>query len=152
MSTFWLTFKPFDPVKAPLGWPVQHFKDLLDRFGRNPMEATEWWRFAAHKKGKVGDRILLFKQGVGARGIFGVGTIIEGPAKKKAPTDHKEMWRVLVRFEKLVDPTKPNERFLIPLKGNEILFPATLVEAQASGTTVPDAIAAEFEQRCRGYA
>lgn len=148
MSTFWLTFKPFHSVKAPLGWPIQHFKDLLNRFNRNPLEATEWWRFVACRQGGSGDRVFLFKQGVGPRGIFGVGTIIDGPAKKKAPTDDKMMWRVLVRFEKLVDPTEPDERFLIPLKGNEALFPSRLVNAQASGTKVPDAIAAALEERC----
>jgi hypothetical protein len=58
------------------------------------------------------------------------------------------MWRVLVRFEKLVDPTEPEQRFLIPLKGNESLFPSTLVNAQASGIRVPDAVATELEKRC----
>jgi putative restriction endonuclease len=144
VTTFCLTFKPHHPKKAPLGWPLKDLQNLIARFEVDPTAATEWWRFAAFRKAKLGDRILLFKQGDDPRGIFGTGTIVDGPSHMLTATDKKPKWRMLVRFDRLVDPTT---RYLIPLKGNEQLFPKTLVDAQASGTTVPDNIADKILDR-----
>jgi hypothetical protein len=51
---------------------------------------------------------------------------------------------MLVQFDRLVDPTK---KLLLPLKGNESLFPKSLVEAQASGTKVSDDVAESVFKR-----
>jgi hypothetical protein len=144
MTTFCLTFKPYDPKKAPLGWPIEDLRDLIARFGIDPASATEWWRFAAFRKGKAGDRVLVFKQGDDPRGIFGSGVIVDGPSFVGTTTDKEQKWRMLVQFDRLVDPTK---KLLLPLKGNESLFPKSLVEAQASGTKVSDDVAESVFKR-----
>jgi hypothetical protein len=144
MATFCITFKPFDPKKAPLGWPLKDLQNLIARFEADPAGATEWWRFAVFRKSRSGDRILLFKQGDDPRGIFGTGLLVDGPSFMQTATDTKPKWRMQVRFDRLVDPTK---KFLLPLRGNESLFPQSLVRAQASGTKVSDDVAEKLLER-----
>ena len=144
MPAYWLTFKPLGPT-APRGWPVEKMKGLVKRFENDPAGATEWWRIAAHQSARVGDRVYLFKQGDDPRGIFGVGTIVDGPEIISSPSDQEgQRYRALIRFEKLIDPA---EGFLLRL--NEILdvVPPNTVVAQASGTRLPDEVSVELERR-----
>lgn len=143
MTAYWLTFKPLAP-DAPIGWPIEHLKDLVARFDADPTTATEWWRIAAHRSAQVGERVYLFKQGEGLRGIFGVGTIVGGPERRSTRTDAILQFHVEVRFEKLVDPS---ERFLLRLDEIEDIVPKTAIDAQASGTRIEGAVAAELESR-----
>ncbi|MBC4014618.1 DUF3883 domain-containing protein [Siccirubricoccus deserti] len=142
-----MTFKPLGP-SAPRGWPVERLQDLLRRFESDPATATEWWRIASHQSAKISDRIYLFKQGDHPRGIFGIGTIIDGPKFLATDTDdERPRHRALVGFNRLVDPTKG---FLLPLEAIEDVVPGQLINAMASGYSVPDQIAEELDKRLAG--
>jgi hypothetical protein len=87
----------------------------------------------------------LFKQGDNPRGIFGVGTIIDGPEYRDSPSDKEGLQhRALIRFEKLLDPTKG---FLLTLEEVEDIVPDSRINAQASGISVPEEITPELERR-----
>ncbi len=142
MSAYWLTYKPLGPT-APKGWPIENMRDLVRRFETDPFTSTEWWRIAAHQSAQIGDRVYLFKQGDDPRGIFGVGSIIQGPELR--PSDQGGARpQALIRFETLVDPT---EGFLLRLDEIDDFVPPNTVAAQASGNSVPDGIIVELESR-----
>jgi putative restriction endonuclease len=144
MTAYWLTFKPKGP-SAPRGWPIEELQDLVSRFNNDPSGATEWWRIASHQSAHRGDRVYLFKQGDDLRGIIGVGIIVHGPALRSVPSDDLgPVPRALVRFEQLVDPST---EFLLRLEEIEDVIPPALINAQASGNSVPDEVAAEIEKR-----
>ena len=87
----------------------------------------------------------VFKQGDDPRGIFGVGTIIDGPELRDSPSDQEGLrHRALIRFVKLVDPT---EGFLLRLDEIDDIVPVSNVKAQASGNSVPEEIIEELEKR-----
>jgi putative restriction endonuclease len=144
MPAYWLTFKPKGP-NARRGWPMEKLKDLVRRFDSNPTTAMEWWRISSRRSARVGDRVYLFKQGAGPRGIFGVGTIVDGPELRDSPADDEgEQPRALVRFDKLVDP---EEGFLLSLSEIEDIVPPTSITAQSSGTSLPEEISSELDRR-----
>ena len=120
-------------------------KDLVRRFEIDPSTATEWWRIAVYQSARVGDRVYLFKQGEDPHGIFGVGTIIDGPEHRSSPSDQEGLKpRAHIRFEKLVDPT---EGFLLRLDEINDIVPSNNITAQASGNRVPEEIIPELERR-----
>ena len=144
MGAYWLTFKPYGP-SVPRGWPIEELRKLITRFANDPATATEWWRIASHRSATIGDRVYVFKQGDGPRGIFGVGNIIDGPEARATSSDHLgPVPRALVRFEQLVDPSA---EFLLGLGEIEDIVPQRLINAQASGIRVADEIASEIEKR-----
>jgi len=88
---------------------------------------------------------LLFKQGSDPKGVFGVGEIIERPGLQTDPSDNEgPRYRAKIRFDRLVDPSR---EFLIGLDTINDIVPETLVNAQASGNRVPQAVALELEKR-----
>lgn len=138
MTAFWMTWKPE-------GWPIERLRDLIGRFQADP-ETTEPWRILAHRQARIGDRVYLFKQGKGPRGIFGVGTIASEPALDAAQSlnpDHPQHF-VDVRFVELLDPT---QSMLLDLGRLEDIVPASRIRSQASGTTISDKIGAELDRR-----
>lgn len=146
MSAYWLTFRPKEESKDR-GWPLASLRDLIARVEANPdaPEAVERWRMHSHVQARVGDRVYVFKQGnASPRGIIGVGEIVTMADERATPTDSDIRWRVGVRFQKLVDPTV---RFLLPLDAIEDFVPVSLVNAAASGFSVPDDVAGELERR-----
>ena len=118
---------------------------MVRRFNADA-RTTTLWRIASHQSAKIGDRVYLFKQGSGARGIFGVGGIIEQPRLQNDPTDidADERWRARIGFDRLVDP---RQEFLIALDEVADILPETLLNAQSSGIAVPDDFAFELEKR-----
>jgi putative restriction endonuclease len=142
MPAYWLTFKPLSPA-APRGWPIEDLRDLVQRFDVDPTSTAEWWRIASYRAAHVGDRVYAFKQGDGPRGIFGVGRILDGPKLKNLNFDGLR-YRALIRFEKLVDPTKG---FLLTLKQISDIVSANLIDSQASGVGVPRLMVPEIERR-----
>jgi putative restriction endonuclease len=143
VAAYWLTFKQKDRT-APRGWPLEELQALVSRFETTPSTATEWWRISSHRSAKPGDRVFIFKQGQGARGIFASGTIVGGPEERESINDNDGLaWRALVLFDQLVDPTKD---FLISYEDLQHLVPKELVEAQASGNSVPPEVAEELER------
>lgn len=147
MPAFWLTFKPRSP-SAPQGWPIEELSRLIARFEADPATGTEWWRIASHATARVGDRVYLFKQGDDPRGIFGTGTILDGPDYRATGTDDEgPRHRALISFERLVDPTVG---FLLPLEAIADIVPGQLINAMASGYSVPDSVASEIEYRLAG--
>ena len=70
MPSFVITWKPER-------WPYDEIIKLV-RAHTSGMPAKSSWRFRAHRRGALGDRVFLLKQGT-PRGIFGTGTIIELP-------------------------------------------------------------------------
>jgi hypothetical protein len=144
MAAYWLTFKPWGP-SALRGWPIEDLRKLVARFNIDPSATTEWWRIASHQTAQVGDRVYLFKQGDNPRGIFGFGNIIDGPEIRSVPSDHLgPAPRALVRFERLVDPSR---EFLLGLEEIEDVVPSSLVNANASGFSVGDEVATEIDKR-----
>lgn len=143
VAAYWLTFKQKDRT-APRGWPLEELQALIARFKASPSTATEWWRISSHRSAKPGDRVFVFKQGQGPRGIFASGMIVGGPEERDSINDNDgRAWRALVMFDHLVDPT---EDFLISYEDLNHLVPKELVEAQASGNSVPTAVAEELER------
>ena len=143
MPAYWLTYKPYGPT-APRGWPSERLTALVDRFDSNPLGTTEWWRMA-NQKARVGERVYLFKQGDGPRGIFGVGSIISGPdLREKADDGEGVRPRAEIQFDALVDPSKG---FLLSLEEITDIIPVAKINTQASGTVLPDAISGELEAR-----
>lgn len=145
MSAYWLTYKPHN-ASSPRGWPAAKLSDLVQRFMADPASATPFWRIASHRAAQVGDRIFLFKQGSDPRGIFGVGEIIERPCLRTEPTDidEKPRYRAKILFNRLVDPS---QEFLLDYQHIQNLVPESLVNANASGNSVPEDVVSELERR-----
>jgi hypothetical protein len=89
----------------PEGWPYANLKKLIDDF-QHGREAKEPWRFAAHRKVRVGDRVYLYKQGSSPRGVFGVGRASGPPIRNAAAGPKQREWQVPVVFDLIVDPFK----------------------------------------------
>ena len=119
---------------------------LVKNFETLPAGATPLWRMASYQAAKPGDRVYLFKQGVGAKGIFGVGEIIEYPRLQADPADIEggETYRARIKFDQLVDPS---QSFLLSLEQIRDVLPDTLLTAQSSGIGVPEGVATEIEKR-----
>ncbi len=145
MRTFWLTYKAKE-AGSPKGWPAAEMTKLVEHFRSDPANATQWWRISSHKAARVGDRVLLFKQGSDPRGIFGTGEIIEAPELRADETepDMVPQHRANVRFDRLIDP---RDGFLLELSTIRDVVIDDLVNAFASGNSVPEAVAAELERR-----
>ncbi len=148
MNAYWLTYKPAD--EAPeFGWPERELTNLVKRFEANPLNTTEWWRISSHKDAKVGDRVYLFKQGSGQRGIFGIGTIVNGPIERKNFSVGKEDdHQVEVIFRNLVDPHK---EFLLTWDQINDLDLESLPNSQSSGNKVRKCVP-ELEKRLAPWA
>ncbi|MDP3896767.1 MAG: HNH endonuclease [Mesorhizobium sp.] len=145
MPAYWLTYKPLSAA-SPRGWPAEKLRKLVRRFEGDPTNVTALWRFASHQSGRVGDRIYLFKQGSGPRGVFGTGEIVEAPLLQSDPTDIDQgpRYRAKIRFDRLVNP---GQEFLIEFETIAEMLPATLVTTRSSGISVPDDVAVELEKR-----
>lgn len=145
MPAFWLTYKPLSGA-APRGWPSEEMDKLVRSFEENRELATPLWRIASSKIASIGDRVYLFKQGVGRRGIFGVGELIEAPRVQTDPTDIDAGPTVRARI-KLIYLVNPSSDFLLELESVSDVLPVTLIEAQQSGNRVDDALADELDRR-----
>jgi len=144
VPAYWLTYVPKE--ESPRGWPLADLRALVDRINADPNApgSTEWWRIA-NGDARVGERVYVFKQGTRSpRGIIGVGEIIGAPQKLSSPTDPKSRLRANIRFQKLVDPTAG---LLLRLDAIDDFVGSNLINAQQSGTRVPDDVATELERR-----
>jgi hypothetical protein len=144
MPAYWLTYVPKE--ESPRGWPLSDLRTLIGRINLDPKapSSLEWWRIA-NSNARIGDRIYVFKQGTQSpRGIIGVGEIVSLPQMADTPTDSEKRLRAKVRFQKMLDPT---DGFLLPLAAIEDFVPKSLINAQSSGTLVPDDVAIELERR-----
>ena len=139
MKAFWLTYKPI--TEAPeYGWPKEELSELVRRFEKDPENTTEWWRISSHKKARVGDRVYIFKQGSGPRGIFGVGKIVKGPELRKNISLGKEPdYQAEISFMGLVDPSK---EFLLTWSQIQDLNLGNLPRSERSGNEVEGAMEA----------
>ena len=147
MAAYWLTFKQKDRT-APRGWPLEELQALIARFKASPSTTTEWWRISSHRSAKPGDRVFVFKQGQGPRGIFASGTIVGGPEERDSINSNDgRAWRALVMFDQFVDPT---EDFLISYEDLKGIVPKELMDAQASGNGVPTDVAEKLERMLPG--
>lgn len=145
MTAFWLTYKPLSSV-ASRGWPPEQMDALVAAFEAGQPGSTPLWRIASSRAASIGDRVYLFRQGSGPRGIFGVGELIEAPRKQIDPTDVDagSTERARIRLTHLVNPAK---EFLLDYAAIADILPRTLVEAQQSGNRIPDDVALELENR-----
>ena len=145
MRAFWLTYKPLDS-SSPRGWPASEMASLVERFETTPASAMPLWRLASHRAAQSGDRVYLFKQGTGPKGIFGVGEIIESPRLQPDKTDIEggEAYRAKIKFDALVNPGR---EFLLYLEDIDDVLSDALLTTQSSGIHVPENIAAEIEKR-----
>jgi hypothetical protein len=123
--------------ESDLGWPLSSLRDLIGRVEADPdaPDSTEWWRIA-NGGARVGERVYVFKQGTKSpRGVIGVGEIVGSPEMRSTPTDPELHLRAEIRFQKLVDPTAD---FLLPFAEVEEFVRQRLINAQRSGTLVPN--------------
>ncbi|MDJ0391079.1 HNH endonuclease [Roseomonas sp. E05] len=119
--------------------------ELVRRFEADPAGTTALWRLASHKAAQIGDRVYLFKQGTGPKGIFGVGDIVGPPSMQPDPDDIEGglTYRATIRFTQLVDPL---DTFLLDFSTIQDLVPTTLIAIQSSGTAVPSGSISELER------
>ncbi len=145
MTAFWLTYKPLTSA-APRGWPQEQMDALVKSFDADRASATPLWRIASSKVASIGDRVYLFKQGSGPRGIFGVGELIESPRSQTDPTDvdSGSTDRAKIRLTHLVNPA---QAFLLDYDEIADVVPKSLVEAQQSGNRVPEEVARKLDNR-----
>lgn len=145
MAAFWLTYKPLSPA-APRGWPAAEMDALVERFEADKTSATPLWRIASSRAASVGDRVYLFKQGAGRRGVFAIGELIEAPREQIDPDDIEggATDRARIRLTHLVNPANG---FLLDYDAIADIVPKTLVDAQQSGNSVPDEVASELDRR-----
>lgn len=144
---FWLTYKPLG-ANSKAGWPREKLSALTKDFKTDPYGTTEWWRLASYKTAQIGDEVVLFKQGEEPRGIFGRGEIVAGPQPRADSSGGDgQRWRVQVRFTELVDPEIDLLTTLAELRDILAIADNNLVNTQASGTQVPNAIAEKLRAR-----
>lgn len=145
MTAFWLTYKPLSPA-APRGWPPEQMDALVRSFEADRASATPLWRIASSKAASTGDRVYLFKQGSGKRGIFGIGELIEAPREQIDLTDIDAGLtdRAKIRLTHLVNPA---QAFLLDYDAIADIVPKSLIDAQQSGNSVPDEVARELDKR-----
>jgi putative restriction endonuclease len=145
LPAFWLTYKPLSHL-TPRGWPPEQMDALVEAFRRDPSAAMPLWRIASSRAATVGDRVYLFKQGSGPRGIFGVGELVEAPHEQTDPTDVDAgaTTRARIRLHQLVNPA---HEFLLDYEDIAGLLPDTLVHAQQSGNRVLANVAEALDAR-----
>jgi hypothetical protein len=134
MTGFLLTWKE-------TGWPYENIVRMVREIEVQGY-VEEPWRLAAHRTARPGDRVWLFKQGRGPKGIFGAGQIAGEPARGEAGNG-KVQWMAPVRFTSFVDPKK--ELLIDEETAASVLKPNQL-KAQASGYPVDDAQANMLDQ------
>jgi len=119
---------------------------LVRSFEADRGSATPLWRIASSRAASRGDRVYLFKQGAGPRGIFGVGELIEPPHDQADPTDIEagSTDRARIRLTHLVNPA---QAFLLDYDAIADVVPKSLVDAQQSGNSVPEEVARELDNR-----
>lgn len=136
MPTFVITWKPLSE-NEDRGWPLEKLLNLVDQVEAHGY-ADEPWRFQAHKMAQIGDRVFLLRQGQHRKGVIGYGRIHAAPFR-----DSDKKWYAPVRFEHLVNP---DEQILIPhAKLLTLSDEVRLWDRQASGTSIPTAVAAALE-------
>lgn len=145
MPAFWLTYKPLSSA-APRGWPPEQMDRLVSNFQADSNGATPLWRIASSKAASVGDRVYLFQQGSGPRGVFGIGKLIEAPRRQPDPTDIDAgvTERARIRLMHLVNP---RSGFLLDYDAIADIIPQSLLDAQQSGNRVPEEVSRELENR-----
>lgn len=119
---------------------------LVKSFQADRASATPLWRIASSKTASIGDRVYLFQQGRGPRGIFGVGELIEPPRQQIDPTDIDAGLTDRARIQ-LTHLVNPAHAFLIDYDAIADVIPKSLVDAQQSGNGVPDHVAHELDNR-----
>jgi hypothetical protein len=97
-NSFLITFKPASENKER-GWPLEELQKLVKRLGAGKRVQVDW-RFGNRKDVALGDRVFLLLQGKRGPAIIGYGNVAGMPAKTGG------RWRVRIRFEALVDPSK----------------------------------------------
>lgn len=119
---------------------------LVRNFEADRASTTPLWRIASSRTASIGDRVYLFKQGSGERGIFGIGELIEAPRKQIDLTDIDagSTDRARIRLTHLVNPT---QAFLLNYDAIADIVPKSLVDAMQSGNSVSDEIARELDNR-----
>lgn len=104
------------------------------------------WSVAAHRQIRSGDRVYLFKQGQGTRGIFGVGEIVGEPEEGEpfaGSAGSNRAYYAPIRFSRLIFP---GNGFLLPLESLRDVVPASLINSQSSGIGVPTAVDEQLQR------
>jgi hypothetical protein len=135
VSSFLITFKPATENRGR-GWPLEKLQQLVRRLNKGE-EVVEDWRFHNRKDVSVGDRVFLLRQGRGGPAIIGYGNTAGKPKKVDG------RWRVAIRFEALVDPTR--EVFASKSDLDAIDGAGSTWRTESSGILLRDAIAEALE-------
>ncbi|RTE66106.1 HNH endonuclease [Amphritea opalescens] len=101
-------------------WSEEKMQDLMDRFSSGEI-VVERWKFGAHKKGCIGDRVYLSRTGKLSPGLMGSGKIASEPRQEEDFSDSsKNAWYVDICFDYLADKaSKPvaSHEYLADLLG-----------------------------------
>lgn len=100
------------------------------------------WSCASHRSVKLGDRAFLIKLGPGPRGLMGSGYISSLPFED-VNWKGKKIMRVMINFERLIDPYQ-NE-LLTPEILKENLPGGQLWSTQSSGIAIREQVLPELE-------
>lgn len=106
--------------------------------------AIEKWSCTSHKQVKIGDRAFLAIAGIEPRGIFASGFIVSEPflSKHWSGTD-KEVYRVLIEFDTLINPLNDSILTLDKLNNKKLLNQQWT--PQSSGISIKHEIIDELE-------
>lgn len=124
----------------PKNWSEERFSQLYADY---KLDKVLRWSCGSTKKIVVGDGFYLLKQGKGATGVIGSGTVMSSPysaahyESDKAAVGKMALY-VNVKFEYLSDPSAA-----IPIRRDELNSPelaCSIWSAQGSGKTIPDTI------------
>ena len=110
----------------------------------NSGKVTERWSCVSHKTIKTGDRAFLVRLGSEPRGIFAAGYIVSEPfLSKHWSGEDKDVYRVLIDFEVLLNPEKE------PILTLDILKTGNLEKQQwtpqSSGISIKPELVEELE-------
>lgn len=146
MSIFLMTWNPDNKLAA---WGHDSLtRELLKPFNKTG-HAEIRWKLRAHKHAKVGDDVVLMKQGNRPTGIFAFGQIIEEAKPMRGSHQVLPAYRAKLRITAIVDPA---EGFMLSeYECREILGDA-LVNCRSSGQLIPPDKAERLTEMLRFHA
>jgi 5-methylcytosine-specific restriction enzyme A len=127
----------------PNKWKWTSLEQSIEQL-ENSGKVTERWSCVSHKLIKPGDRAFIVRLGSEPRGIFAAGYVVSEPfLSKHWSGDDKDVYRVLIDFEVLLNPEKE------PILTLDILKTGNLEKQQwtpqSSGISIKPELVEELE-------
>ncbi len=136
-------------VWNPSQWPWEELKQDAETIKRNG-KVSIVWTCQSHKKAQIGDRAFIIRVGEDPKGIVASGFITSKPFLSKHWRDNKNVYRVSIDLEILINPNNGEE--VLP---REALEQGNLGlqhwSSQSSGILIKEDIAMELEAMWLGF-